>query len=110
MWKKISLLLLCLGCGVSNADVIGPYAIGTIEASETGVYFSTPPGLATYPNPYGCQNATWVVFDLTSSLADRALAIGLAAQAQSQKVRFQITGCYNTYIKANVVQIDTAWQ
>jgi hypothetical protein len=34
----------------------------------------------------------------------------IAAQAQSNKVRFLVTGCYKTYIKATVIQLDTAWQ
>lgn len=96
---------------VASADWIGPYAVGTVEIGESSIYFYVPPGQTAFPNPYGCQNSNWVVFDASTlaPLANRALSVGLMVQAQEKTVKYLVTGCINTYIKATAIQIDPLW-
>lgn len=108
--KKLTAVIFLLALPyVAHAQWIGPYAISTIEVSDTGVYFYVPSGLTTFPNPYGCTNANWIVFDPSTQLANRVLSIGLANQAQNKKVKYFVSGCLNTYIKASMIETDFSW-
>jgi len=45
MMKRITAAILLMAFAqVGRAEWIGPYAISTIEASDSGVYFYVPPG------------------------------------------------------------------
>ena len=94
----------------ANAEWFGPYAVSTVEMSGSDIYFLKPNDVAGFPNPYGCANANWVVFDGNTKLANRALSAGLVAQASNKKVKYYISGCLNGYIQATIMQVDASWQ
>ena len=108
--KRITAAILLMAFAqVGRAEWIGPYAISTIEASDSGVYFYVPPGLTSFPNPYGCPNTAWIVYDPSTPLANRVLSMGLAAQAQDKKVKYFVLGCLNGYIKATIIESNSSW-
>lgn len=108
--SALASILLFLVSGVAEADLVGPYPVGTIEVTDSGtVYISTPPNLASFPNPHGCTHANWIVIDPSTPLATRALAVAMAAQASGAKVKFNLVGCLNGYIKAGALQTNAAW-
>jgi hypothetical protein len=101
-----------IGCSIlltlpiaAKADWIGSYSVSLVEVAENGVYFSAPSG-TLFPNPHSCTNATYVVFETGTALVSRALAAGLAAQASGKPVRFNISGCFNSYIKAIGLEVS----
>lgn len=110
MEKQLFAAAVATLAGSANAEWIGPYAVSTVEISDSAIYFFKPSHLAGFPNPYGCANTDWVVFDGNTKLANRALSAGLAAQASNRKVKYHISGCLNGYVQASSVQVDASWQ
>lgn len=101
-----AVIIFSFGSHAANAGVIGPYTVSTMEVTDAGIYFLVPAGTSAFPNPDGCQHPNWIAFDPSTPLADRAIGVGLSAQAQGKKVWFNIAGCLNGHIKAIMIRID----
>lgn len=99
------ILLSVSGFVFANSAWHGPYDVSTLEVGDSGVYFSRPDGLNAYPDPFNCGNPTWIFFANEQNLADRALSVGLAAQAAGRKVKFYVVGCHGAYPKASLIQM-----
>lgn len=88
-----------------NANTIWsePFKVGIIEAGDTGVTFYTPNNISEFSNPFSCKVFNQIFFKNELHLADRALAIGLSAQARGKKVKYYINGCHGVYISARII-------
>ena len=110
MKKKILgliMLVFCSGAFASSPGWYGPYNVEMIEVNENRVYFHRPSNLSAFPD-FGCT--TDYVFLEGEKLPERALAIGLTAQATGKKVKFHLSGCGPFgYIQANGIQSNPAW-
>jgi hypothetical protein len=107
MKKFLLATLLVSAATLARAQWFGPYSVSSVEVWAQGLYFLKPTGLAAYPNPFNCTNTDWIFIDGSTPLANRALAIGLAAQNSGRKVRFYVTGCLNGgYIQASAITAD----
>ena len=94
------------------ADWIGPFPVKYIESRGGSLFFMLDwTGGTNYtPTITGCNNTTiyFPASTLQTKDIDRALSIGLTAQATGTKVRFYITGCTN-YLTADSIAIDPGW-
>jgi hypothetical protein len=80
---------------------VGPFPVARINPDDTLVYFLRPDGMSGFPNPDNCPNATYLAYDSSQKLIDRALAVGLAAKAMGKQVRHWVSGCTpGGYIRA----------
>jgi len=107
MFKKLSLgifLIFLLNQAFGQAGWWGPYHVNVIEVTDAGIYFGKPSEISAFPNPFNCSNTDWVFCENGTKLADRALSIGLTAQATNRKVNYYISGCSGPYLKASIIQ------
>jgi len=107
-YKIVFLFVLIFVSGVASADWRGKFSVGTIEVASTNIFISPPEGTSQFTFPTECTNKSWVVFSGTGEsggVGDRALSVALSAQVTGKKVKYLISGCTGSYIKATAIQI-----
>ncbi len=102
MLGKNFVVLFLFGSPLALAEWVGPYEIENIEIHSSGVYFYRADGYST-ATPCGGKN--WIKFSGETKLSDRALSVGLTAQASKRPVNYSITGCEGVYLLADRIQL-----
>jgi hypothetical protein len=102
MKNKVLAIILLLSSPIALAEWIGPYEIENIEVHSSGVYFFRAAGHVTN---ISCGDYKWVKFAGETKFSDRALSVGLTAQASGKKVNYFVTSCEGPYLIAERIQI-----
>jgi len=99
----LTAVLLTLSPLAQASQWIGPFSISRFETDESSAHFLRATG---FPNPDNCPNATYIKFEGSEVLVQRAIAIGLAAKVGGLQVRYLVSGCSATgYIRATSIEI-----